>query len=205
MRNIIVTLYKLAELSDAAKGKAREWYRSVIASDTFWSEYTINQDAPEVLGMLGYGDVSISYSGFSSQGDGASFTANWSASECKLPAVVKAYAPNDLELHSIAEKLAVLAANHPGMSVELVRDRHSRYSHEMTVGYDFTFGLDFDDGVSTVLSDAEEEFKKLSRRLMQWIYKALERDYDHANSIESIDEGIEANGHEFDINGNVRS
>lgn len=61
---------------DQAKEKAVEWYGS-DTSDDFWSEYTLD-DWKEFLTDMGFGydtdHVEIGYSGFWSQGDGASFT-----------------------------------------------------------------------------------------------------------------------------------
>lgn len=64
-------LYAL--LDDAAKARARDWYRSGNIDD-FWAEYVIDEWTKELEDM-GFDTVKIGYSGFSSQGDGASFTA----------------------------------------------------------------------------------------------------------------------------------
>lgn len=66
--------FQLAQLSDEAKENARSWYREDGLNYDWW-EYVIDEWKEELKGM-GFDNVDISFSGFSSQGDGASFTGN---------------------------------------------------------------------------------------------------------------------------------
>jgi hypothetical protein len=65
------------QLEDQAKKKARDWFRQGCCEDSYWSESTLD-DWKETLMEMGFGydkdSVDISFSGFWSQGDGASFT-----------------------------------------------------------------------------------------------------------------------------------
>jgi hypothetical protein len=65
------------QLEDRAKEKARDWFRQGCCEDSLWSEFTLD-DWKETLTEMGFGydkdSVDISFSGFWSQGDGASFT-----------------------------------------------------------------------------------------------------------------------------------
>ena len=61
-----------AQLSDRAKDHARSKYGGVL--DSHWSEHILDEWKAELEDM-GFGRVVISFSGFYSQGDGASFTA----------------------------------------------------------------------------------------------------------------------------------
>jgi hypothetical protein len=64
------------QLEDHAKMKARDWYRQIFGEDSYWSESTL-EDWKQFLVDIGFGDEpEIAFSGFSSQGDGASFTCN---------------------------------------------------------------------------------------------------------------------------------
>lgn len=65
------------QLDDAAKEKAREWLRDANEQDpdTYWSEPIIDEWKTE-LEEMGFLDPEISWMGFWSQGDGASFTCN---------------------------------------------------------------------------------------------------------------------------------
>lgn len=60
------------QLSDRAKDHARSKYGGVL--DSHWSEHILDEWKAELEDM-GFGRVVISFSGFYSQGDGASFTA----------------------------------------------------------------------------------------------------------------------------------
>lgn len=65
--------FQFDQLSDDAKEKARDWYREASAGDNYFSEPVI-EDWKARLEKKGFNDPEISWSGFSSQGDGASFT-----------------------------------------------------------------------------------------------------------------------------------
>jgi hypothetical protein len=65
--------FQLAQLEDRAKERARNWYREASTGDSWW-EYTLDEWKKELEDM-GFDGVDINFSGFASQGDGASFTA----------------------------------------------------------------------------------------------------------------------------------
>jgi len=62
------------QLNDEAKERAREWYRD-SGLDYDWWVHVYDEWKAE-LKEMGFDNVDISFSGFSSQGDGASFTAD---------------------------------------------------------------------------------------------------------------------------------
>lgn len=63
------------QLEDRAKEKARSWYREGAFDDEWWE--FIFDDWKEWLAKAGFGDdPEINFTGFWSQGDGASFTCN---------------------------------------------------------------------------------------------------------------------------------
>jgi len=63
-----------AQLDDDAKETARDWYRSDGFDYQWWDH--IYEEWTAELEDMGFGGIDISFSGFSSQGDGASFTAD---------------------------------------------------------------------------------------------------------------------------------
>lgn len=67
--------FQYDQLDASAKEKAIEWYNSADFGDNFWSEHTIEEWKAELTEM-GFNDPDISWSGFWSQGDGASFTCS---------------------------------------------------------------------------------------------------------------------------------
>jgi hypothetical protein len=207
MRTISTTVYDYSELSDEAKEKARDWYRTRWAHDSDWGESVLS-DFTEAIRALGFDPASgnpnirprpsgIYYSGFSSQGDGACFEGSWSAVDCK-PAKVKALIedrPKDLELVRIAVELSMLATAYPNACASLTH--RGRYYHEMTVDVDF----DPNDGNGEPDNEHTEEFTELARGLMRYLYRRLESEYEYLNSDEVVAESLEVNGYEFTADG----
>jgi len=83
---ICTTVYQFSELSEAAKEKARSWYRELGPHDDWWDAvYEDFERVCEILGirlktmpvrLMGGGTRAkpcIWFSGFCSQGDGASY------------------------------------------------------------------------------------------------------------------------------------
>jgi hypothetical protein len=67
--------YQYDQLDGTGKVKAKEWWASTSSDDTYWYESLLD-DWKERLEEMGFGNPDIGFSGFSSQGDGASFTAS---------------------------------------------------------------------------------------------------------------------------------
>lgn len=66
--------FQYNQLGDDAKETARQWYVEGHNDDNYWAEYVI-AEWRWLLWNKGFEGVEINYSGFWSQGDGASFTA----------------------------------------------------------------------------------------------------------------------------------
>lgn len=188
MRKVQTTLYTYDELTDPARERARDWYRST--PDDSWYEPVID-DAKEVLGLLGFTDVDIQFSGFYCQGDGASFTATWcgeGVDEEKL----REYAPQDEALHSLAITLKRIADSSEEGRGQAGLSRASRHPvHEYTIRFNF----------EGVRESDEEEFKESARKAMRWVYAQLRALYEHEISDEAVEENIIANGYEFYADG----
>lgn len=204
-RVIQQTIYKFDELSKGAQQRAIEKYREQSAGDSI-HEF-IYEDAKTCFAYFGFGTIEISYSGFSSQGDGASFTGDWRASDVK-PGEISDHAQNDPELDRLDAAFSRLAARCPQMSAMLTRT-DNQYCHDMTVAATCEFGDDEDDGSDTPQAKllgqanarAADEFIELARACMRWIYKHLEKEYEFQNSDTTITENIKANEYEYDENG----
>ena len=115
---IETTVYRLDELSDAAKEKARAWYRQT-GFDHDWFEF-VYDDFERICAIIGvdlktvpvrlYGGGTrqkpcIWFSGFWSQGDGACFEGRYGYAK-DAPRKIRDHAPKDGELHRIADALA---------------------------------------------------------------------------------------------------
>jgi hypothetical protein len=120
------------------------------------------EDFCTIADCLGF-DVSprgVEYSGFWSQGDGASFTGSYSYRKGCVAAIM-AHAPKDATLHAIARD--IVAMQRPAfyrIEGAIYRISH-RYSHECTIRAD------------------SDELTEIARRLCQWLYKALESEYEY--------------------------
>jgi len=190
-------VYQFDELSEHAKERAREWMRQGTCDDSYWYESTL-EDFTTIAGYLGYAVKSdrVFFSGFSSQGDGACFEGTFRSEHLKLDQLI-AYAPQDKELARIGKELAGFIQDHPHWYATI---KHSgRYSHKYETDFSCEELNSDDEDITEV--KAEEEFIEISRDLMGWIYRQLEREYDYQMSDEQIDETIRANEYEFTESG----
>lgn len=204
MRVIEKTVYQFEELSETAKERARDWYRQASDGDSFYAECVID-NAVECASIIGididhrtwtnpYGhsgkSPKVYYSGFSSQGDGASFDADYRYK----PGAVKAIANhtgNDETLVNIAKRLQELQrVNFYQLRATITQS--GNYCHAYTMHADV---YRYDD--KPVDADTEEELLDCMRDFANWIYSNLEREYEYQNSDESVDESIRCNEYEF--------
>lgn len=199
MKTIETKVYEFSELSDAAKKKARDWYREVSSDDTFGAKCVIN-DAKRIFALCGIDIDNVYYSGFWSQGDGACFEGTWRASGVKVGAV-KEEAPVDEELHRIAAEFERIAALFPYASFTV--KHRGFYQHENCTEFSFSFPDESDNESEATLASvrAEKDLEKAAKDAMRWIYKTLEKEYEWRNADEQVDECIEANEYTFTEDG----
>lgn len=191
------TVYTYDELSEQAQAKAREWFARMEAE--MWRADETLAECAEMLTRIGVtlDEGGISYSGFGSQGDGASFTGSYSYADGAMAAV--ADWPNDATLRDIVASLEALQnVNGYELSASLARG-NTHYSHEFTVGIEVVKGPDDEPATGA----AKDGVIEAMRDLMHWIYKALETEYDYRQSDEAVVEGIRANEYEFTADGKV--
>jgi len=204
-RIVETTVFRLDELSDEARERARAWYREADAYDD-WHECVFD-DFETICAILGvrlktrsvslYGGGTaqkpcIWFSGFSSQGDGASFESAYRFATGARKAI-RAHAPADSELHRIADALqAIQRRNFYQLRADV--NQHGRSYHEysmsITVERDSPHHQD-------MTADAEDTVIELLRDLARWLYRQLEREYDYQTSDEVTDEAILANEYTF--------
>lgn len=202
---ICTTVYQFPELSDAAKEKARSWYRELGPNDDWWDAvYEDFERICDILGvslktrpvrLMGGGTRSkpcIWFSGFWSQGDGACFEGDLSYAKGATKSI-RDYAPQDAALHGIADRLqAVQRRNFYQLVAEA--SHRGRYYHEFTMSVDVT--RDNPTGQPPT-DDAEEVVTEIFRDLARWLYRQLQAEYDHLTSDEAIEEGIVINEYTF--------
>ena len=188
MRVIEKTVFQFDELSDAAKEKAREWFRTASARDTWWSE-GVTDHARRIGAMIGFDVDKIYWRGFSSQGDGACWTGSVRYAAGCAREVAREF-PADTELQRIARAWVDLQRRN---FYELrgrvsANDRYMRTSVDAYRADDC--GVIGEDDASQIVSD-----------FANWIYRSLEKEYDYQMSDECVDDGIRASEYEFDEDG----
>lgn len=206
MPEIIETIvYRFDELSDSAKENARAWYRKV-GFDHDWFEF-VYQDFERVGEILGlrlktrvirlYGggarqEPCIWFRGFWSQGDGACFETFYSYRK-NAPRRIREYAPQDAELHRIADVLrAIQRRNFYQLSAET--SHRGRYYHE----YSMAVSVERDSPTyQDMTADVEDCVSEALRDLARWLYRQLEREYEHLTSDAAVDEAVIANEYTF--------
>jgi hypothetical protein len=198
MKTTTVTIdtYTFPELSEKAKDKARQYYHDAHMSDGYWHECTI-EDAKEVGMILGFDVRDVHFSGFWSQGDGASWTGGYEYAK-GAPDKVASHTGNDAELIRIAHALQAIQRRHfYKLRASISRTGYYCHSHTMRA--------DVEDCTDTYrdVSDPEKDLLGLFRDFADWIYNNLRKEYDYQTSDLAIAEAFDVNGVAFDVNGNI--
>ncbi len=204
-RIITTTVYTLHELSSTAQEKARDWYRQHHA-DSNWYE-NVYEDFREVCGIFGIDlrqrvfrlsngrfmeEPCIWFSGFCSQGDGACFEGRWHWQPA-TPRKIREYAPQERELHRIADALqAVQKRNFWQLQAEI--SHRGRYCHPYSM--DITVTRNSPTG-QAMAADAEAAVSEALCDLAFWLYRQLENEYDWLTSDTAVDEALLINEYTF--------
>lgn len=196
-QTIQTTVYVFDELDERAKERARAWWRQ--GADVFEWDYMYDdfRACATRLGIdIGGTDTkpAIYWSGFSSQGDGASFAGTY-AYACGARRAIRAYAPQDAELQRIATELEHVQRRYDYALTAYIVAGHSHYAHEMTMC------IDVDGGTHDVSEEDAKTVRDALRDFARWMYRALEREYDYQMSDECVDETIRANEYTFTAEG----
>lgn len=202
---IETTVFRLDELTDDAKERARSWYRQ-HGLDYDWYD-SVFEDFGRICQFLGIdlrtravrlmgggtrSEPCIYFSGFSSQGDGACFEGRYDYAQ-GMRRAIRSYAPEDAELHRIADALEAVQWRNFYQLTATVRHR-GRYAHEycmdISVDRESPTGQDPSAG-------AEEEVVEALRDIARWLFRQLEREYEYLTSDEAVDEAITVNAYSF--------
>lgn len=194
MEIIETKVYQFNELSESAKEKAINNLYDLNVDFEWWeSEFGYWQ---EKLAEIGFIDSKIAFSGFSSQGDGASFT-----SYVDIDTIVNSLIYCNCDYYYETKALLKMVKLESLIKIEIKRD-DSRYSHEKTcyVYYGSYFDSEF---CNSQLEELIEEIENLRYNLCKEIYDSLERQYYFLTSNEAITDTIEANDYWFLENGKL--
>lgn len=179
-------LYKFDELDTDIQAKVLDSMRDWNVQDSYWHESVID-DAKACGAILGIEAREIYFSGFSSQGDGASFVGSYSYAKGSVMAITE-HAPQDAELLRIARELVRMQA--PTFFTTSATVTHRGHYYCMDIEPHSEAGtLDYD-----ALTEALRDFAR-------WVYANLEREYTYQTSDEVVRESIIANELEFTKDG----
>jgi hypothetical protein len=165
--------------------------------DYDWYQF-VYDDTKIIGGLLGMEIDKIYFSGFSSQGDGACFEGSYQYKKGCVKAI-KEYAPQDMELHKIAEDLqAIQRKNFYRLWANVQHSGHyyHAYCTDIQVGSD-------NESMGGANDEAYDCIKELLRDFMNWIYSQLEKEYEYLTSEEQFIEMSDANDYEYAENGKL--
>ena len=206
MRTIETQVFKYDELTDEAKAKARAWYMGVACQDNEWfeNEYEYIDTVASIIGISvekksgrNSNFSAIYFSGFYSQGDGACFEGSYRYAKGALKAI-KAYAPQDTELHRIAKELQDIQRRH-FYQLRATTQHRGHYYHSNSM--DVNVWNDSDENRD--IDGATDDIANCMIDFADWIYSQLEKEYEYQTSDDVAEEMIQANEYEFDIDGNI--
>lgn len=215
--------YTFDQLSDKLKEEAIERNRDINLFDD-WHDYVID-GFKEDLEEVGVEVDDVQYSGFYSQGDGASFTGEVTDMKHFLVKALGMIQFSDEELADLPESIKEKVQGFINTLTISFNRKSSRYSHEntcQTEAYsEIVHGDYYDDeypdskiyflnkfvGVNPpVFMDLKEEENKIEKAAEDWrldecreLYRDLEREYEGLQSDEAVAETLEANGSEFEV------
>jgi len=184
--------YTISELSKVAAGRAVEALRYSDIEDGDWADSELDY-WKGTLEEMGFQNPKIRYSGFSSQGDGASFTSAYVDLGMFLVAVGDA---QRFRLLTLAEKLEF------ELRLVVKEVGEGRYSHKYTVRASIEDFIRCDqkglrDRVDDLIDELEERTTEVVREMSDKIYAGLDKEYTYLVSDDAVVENIAARGYLF--------
>ena len=217
--------YSFEELSPEAQENALKELWDINIEYTDWHE-PIVEDFESDMKEDGLSDIEVSYSGFNSQGDGASFTGEVYDNKTFMKKCLDLKddqwldmgdeeKPEDEGSRLRADLLDLGFDSREKLtpdnfSISIIRDS-SRYSHENTISGNVVIE-DVPESIEDEFPHALDEYAaKLEEMVTKWardtskdLYRKLERYYDNLRSEEEVKETIIGNDYKFDKDGNFK-
>lgn len=200
MRKKTITIFEYSELTPAVQkrvlDKMRDWQ-----VDYDWYENELDY-WKEKLDQIGFENAIIAFSGFCSQGDGASFTADVNIEKLLSSMIYRATKYKNARIFELVsllhDKNAInihLAKNHWG----------THYSHERTISLNVDIDYPYESGSfwPKIVEQFENALDDFRIDLCSAIYTSLENEYNYLTSDEYIIETINANEYDFLENGEM--
>lgn len=192
-------LFTFPELSETAKEAAIQKYSGTADSDWWDSVYEDAVAVAELIGIIinedNKGKPEIRFSGFWSQGDGASFTGSYAYRRDSVN-LVSSYTGGDKVLVAIASQLSKIQRKHfYGLTAEIGTHPGNYYhSHMMRANVINSQGHELPD-------DVESDILEQMRAFADWVYRQLEHEYEYQNSEDAVAELAEVNDWLFNEEG----
>ena len=202
----IAESFAFDDLGAKAKEHALKRYRDWWVQDDWWNN--VYEDAAHMAELLGISidekhGLAIYFSGFWSQGDGASFMGTYRP---------RADAYDALRMHTDDETLVNLAERLTVLNVGWmltpdvigvragIRISSSRYCHSASMNVEIDF-LTLRGGVE--VDDDSTELTACMREFADWIYKQLEAEHEYLTSDEFLTEQFCDGETKFDEDGDM--
>ena len=206
---VTTTVFTIDELSDAARENARIWYRDQGIHDD-WHDYVFD-DFETICQAIGitldthpvrlYGggtreQSNIWFRGFWSQDNGACYEGRYSHARGATKAL-RTHAPKDTELHRIVDALQQ-AQRRNFWQLHATFRQIGRYAHASSMEVD----VERDSPTwQPIADDTEDVVIDALRDLARWLYRQLQREYEHQTSDTTVDEVLAINAWTFTANG----
>ena len=211
--------YSFEELSPEAQKHALEEQRDINVDYQGWED-GVTEGFKEDMEEIGISDIDISYTGFWSQGDGASFTSDtidtrklFNAAGIKSTDALNMEVENrddeDKEFYDLLDTLEDIGhldrvrITPEELKVTIERGS-SNYYHENTVSAKIEI-WDEPEGweePGRFIEDLEKEITNFIRGKCKELYSSLSKEYDYLTSDEAVKETLIDNDYEFDEEGN---
>ena len=207
--------YRFDELPEDLQEKVIEKRRYWNVDDSFWYEHLLEY-WKEDLEKMGFEDADIRFSGFWSQGDGASFTAR-----CDNQKVLNTlFLCNEKNIADLKQWRLwfELVENGPYINFDIKRN-YSRYVHEFSV--EGVVDEDFSGFTNKIYEGLNEKgqkyytskfdqkvnweylkdmFNEFVRDICREIYSSLEKEYEYFTSDSYLKEWLKESDEEFEVN-----
>lgn len=221
-RQITKTVYSFKELIDGKKAGVEKVRLTLQlrALNSSWDEDVI-EDWKTALSQIGFEDAEIMYSGFATQGDGASFTASlnteklfWFLTNEIIPKECientertgdqedwLPYVVYHLRRQDIYEDFKALGEHLENITGRVVRSRDI-YCHESTCSVEWDFYNDYPEELEPLMDKFEKAIEELRYDLCKVIYEKLEKQHDWTIDDEQLLELDENLRYGWDEDGN---
>lgn len=198
----ISTTYVLvfSELNEEQREKAIEKHRYYNTEDVAWWG-DVYETYTKAMKALGFELGSIYFSGFSSQGDGASFTGHWQYNPKWRVDLDKLEYGEWMRQDLIKFGLALQESKRIAVRIE----QDGRYYHEYTMRFDSEYNREFmpensDDWEGTwPYGDETDGLYETFRNIARHIYRALRDEYEYLTSDEAIAEMLNDDPDRFEF------